>query len=199
MDIKKLIGPLAALVMMMGATTAKAEGLSYDYLEFGYSSVDISGIDGDGFGIGASFGMSESVFAQLSYSSLESEDLDIGFGPGTITISGFTLGVGWHTAMSERTDFIVGLGYITGELESSIPGASGTLDNDATTLSVGFRGLATDNLELSGGLMYLSGDGSSDTTWQVGGLYNFGKMGVGVSYSDDEDVEQMVVGLRLNF
>jgi len=190
---------LFALSFAFVAAPAHADGLDYSYAEVGYISADIAGIDGDGFGVGASFAVSDAVFAKVSYSSIESEDLNIGFGWGTVTISGFAIGAGWHTPVSESADFVIGLGYSSGELESSIPGISGALDTDATSLTAGLRGLVTERVELFGNLSYIDADGGSDTTWDVGGLVHLGTVSVGLSYTDDEDVEQLVVGLRFGF
>ena len=184
-----MLRSLTVLFLLVLATSASAE-FDYDFFEVTYAEVEFDDIDvdGDGLGIGGSYSLNEDVFVFGSY---QGADLDFG-----IDASTFTVGVGYHTGVSEVVDLVANVSYQFVEID--IPGF-GDEDDDGFGLGVGLRYAAARNLELSAGINYVDlGDGGDDTTLSAGALYNFTDAftaGVGTSFGDDVDAIALIARL----
>lgn len=189
---RKLLGLTLVLVL----SPAMADGLSYNYIQLGYQKADLDddlagiSIDGDGYGISGSFEVGESFFIGAGYSAL---DFDFG-----VDLDQLSIGGGYHTGLSDRSDFFATISYI--RAEASVSGF-GSLDEDGYGVSVGIRGLLTDNVELNGSIAYSDlGDGADGTAFGVGALYSFTEnFALGFDVSTDDDVTMYGVGARFYF
>ena len=189
---RKLLGFTLVLVL----SPAMADGLSYNYIQLGYQKADLDddlagiSIDGDGYGISGSFEVGESFFIGAGYSAL---DFDFG-----VDLDQLSIGGGYHTGLSDRSDFFATISYI--RAEASVSGF-GSLDEDGYGVSVGIRGLLTDNVELNGSIAYSDlGDGADGTAFGVGALYSFTEnFALGFDVSTDDDVTMYGVGARFYF
>ena len=175
-------------VLLLSAS-ASAE-FDYSFFEFTYADIEFDDIDvdGDAFGIGASYELNEDVYIFGGY---QSADLDF-----SVDATTFGLGVGYHTALSDRADLVANVSYQFVELD--IPGF-GDEDDDGFGLGVGVRFAATPQVELNGGINYVDfGDGGDDTSLSAGALYNFTDAftaGVGASFGDDVTTIALVARL----
>ncbi len=187
---RKLLGT----ALLVFAFPAFAGDLSYNYIQLGYQKYDFdedlvpgSSIDGDGFGIGGSFEIGESWFVGVSYSKVDF-DFDI-------ELDQVGAGVGWHTAMSNNTDFYATLQYV--RAEASVPGFS--VDEDGFGATIGVRGMVSDKVELGGSIGYVDlGDAGDGTSFSANVLYNFtDNFAAGLLLGTDEDATSYGAGIRL--
>ncbi len=186
--MKKIIAALtcAAIPMM-----SSAEEPRYTYLEGGYQAIDLDDldVDGDGFGIGGSLGITDRVHLKAAYS-----DLDLDFG---IDVSSYELGIGGSLPLSEPVHLVGEVGYTKSELDSSIIDA----DDDGYFLSGGFRWMASPQFELNAFINYVDLDDSGDdTSLSVGALYSItDDLAVGAGIDRSDDVTGYSIGLRYYF
>ena len=178
------------------ALPAFAGDISYNYIELGYQKIDIDDpgfgfdVDGDGFGIAGSFEVGESAFVEVSYSQA---DFDIGI--ETIDLDEIAAGIGWHTTMSNNSDFYALLQYI--RAEASLTGFD-SIDEDGIGFEIGVRGMVTDNIELAGSIAYVDlGDAGDGTSFGAQMLYEFTEnFAAGVFLDFEEDASSYGAGVR---
>lgn len=187
--LRKIFGLSLALL----ALPAFADDISYNYMELGYQKIDIDDpglgfdVDGDGFGVAGSFEVGESLFVGLSYSQA---DFDFG-----IDLDQMAAGLGWHTTLSNNSDFYALLQYV--RAEASLSGFP-SVDEDGIGATIGVRGMVTDSLELAGSLGYVDlGDAGDGTTFGVQLLYSFTEnFAAGVFLDIEEDATGYGAGVR---
>ena len=176
------------------ALPAFAGDISYNYVELGYEKIDIDDpglgfdVDGDGFGVGGSFEIGESWFVAISYSQA---DFDFG-----VDLDQFAAGVGWHTLMSNNSDFYAQLQYV--RAEASVSGF-GSVDEDGIGAEIGIRGMVRDKLELGGSIGYVDlGDAGDGSSFGAHLLYNFTQnFAAGLFVELEEDATGYGAGIRL--
>lgn len=182
-----------ALCLLAFSTTAVAEGPNWTFIQGDWLQIEIddpSGdADGDGFGIGGSFEVGDSFHILASYGSA---DLDFG-----IDFDQFTIGGGWHTGLTENTDFFANLAYT--RLEASALGVS--VDDDGFAAQIGVRGMASPSVELSAAITQTELDDSGgDTSFSAGGWYHFNdSFAVGLEAETGDDVTVWGLGFRAYF
>lgn len=191
--VKKL---LVGTALVFALSPALAGDLSYNYVELGYQKAELDDnlagfdVDGDGFGIRGAFEVSENWFITASYSALE---FDFG-----VDLDQLSFGGGYHTAISDRTDLVVTLSYLSAEVSAS---GFGSVDEDGYGASVGLRSMLSDQLELHAGIGYSDlGDGADGTAFSGGALYSFtDNFALGLEIGIDEDVTMYGLGARFYF
>lgn len=182
---------LAALLAL--ASPALADGPSYNYLEAGFSQIDLDDdivdVDGDGFAIGGSFEVGDQLFVFVDYGS---SDLDF-----DIDLDELMIGLGFHTPMSDNVDFVAKIAYAS--IEASAFGFS--VDDDGFGASVGLRGMVSERVELEGSIDYVDfGDGGDDTSVSAAGWYEFtDSFALGLQVGVGDDVTRYGIGARLYF
>jgi len=190
---KKLLLGIALTYFL---SPAFASDLSYNFVEIGYVDAELDdgvpgfSFDGDGFGIGGSFEVGENWFVAANYSTL-------GFDFG-IDLDQFSVGGGYYFGMSERTDLVATLSYLSAEISAS---GFGSDNADGYGVSIGVRSMLTDNVELNGSIGYSDlGDGADGTAFSAGALYSFtDNFALGFDIGIDEDVTLYGLGGRFYF
>ncbi len=181
--MNRFVSFLLLMVFSAGAAAQGADGsqgLNYTYAEIGYGQVnfDSPDIDGDGFGIGGSYALTEQFHLLANYSTA---DLDF-----DIDYTDFSVGFGFNSPISDTIDVVATLSYVYVELDAS---GFGSADDNGLGGGLGLRALVNPQIELFGGVEYIDlSDSGSDTSLGAGARYNFNEqfaVGFAGNWSDD--------------
>jgi len=186
---------LAVGILLLSGGPVLADGLSYSYIQAGYQDVSIDlgngpDIDGDGYSVAGSVAIADDWFIFAGYSALEFESI--------VDLDQLSVGGGYHSAISSKTDWYATLAYLDASLETDFFGSA---DDSGYGVSVGLRSMVSPSLELYGSVAYSDlGDGIDGTAFGAGLWYNVsGNLALGLGASFDEDATSYGVGLRLYF
>lgn len=183
---------IVLLALLAAPGLALADGFSYDYLQLSYGQVDFDNvsIDGDGFGVDGSFGITESLNIIGGYQTTDFDSL--------ADANQLQVGLGVHTPISETLDVVAAVSYINVDVDTFL-GPAG--DDDGFGLTAGVRAAITSKMEANAGISYVDFDNSGDETGFGGSvLYNFTDVfsaGLGASWSDDTST--FSIGGRMYF
>lgn len=179
------------VALMLGASgTALADGVSYNYLEGIYGYTDVKGVGGheDSFTVGGSYGFGESFFGFGDISTWDG-------GAGNKGTHG-SLGLGWHTGLTDTVDFLAGVSF-------NLIDPKGGSSETGYGANIGLRGRMGMNVELNGGVNYYDfGQGLDGFDFGVGGRYYFNdafSTGLGFAMDDEGDAKTISVVLRYDF
>ena len=178
-------------------STVNADTFSYSYIEGGIGDY-IDDAEDPTFLIGGSYNLSSNfnLLGDYSTTTLASE------GSVDLDYDTIALGVGFHTPMNEKTDFIASLKYVSIDLSVTSGFASAEVaDADGYSIGAGVRHELSDKVEANLGLDYTEIDDASETTITVGGRYFFNeKLSAALSYQSGEDDNDGIAGtIRYNF
>jgi predicted nucleotidyltransferase len=212
---------LAAMLAAAPFVASAADnGLSYTYVEGGYTQARIDhdedellgDFDADGGYLRGSFGISKSVYLFGSYARGEDNDtvsVDLGLDEDVqvkvddeLTTTEF--GVGFHSALGERVDFIGELAYFRMEEDFKVS-AEGESETDSWHVnggraSVGVRG-GSEHVEGWVKVGYLdASDFSGNFVGGIGGQYKFNPTWSVVGEVEVfDDLSRYMVGVRASF
>lgn len=214
---------VAALAALLPATAIASEGMSYTYLEAGWAQADMDDdfyedpkLDGEY--VRGSIAVSRGFHAFGSWSRVELDDRT---GPRMlgrdITLTQTELGMGFHTSMNERVDFIADIAWVRAKLDRNltvsypyfprpgVPLGSLTFTNDSDVdfgrAMAGVRARPLGKVEgwIKGG--YQKGS-DVDGGWvgTVGAQFSFTPTwGLVAEYQGMENLNQLTVGVRTSF
>jgi hypothetical protein len=192
-----IIGSLAALALTGPAIAA--DGFSYSYVELAWVNSELSDldIDGDGFGLKGSFEFTPALHA---FAQLSDTDYDTGFG-ASVSGENMELGVGYAWSMSPRMDIVGKFSFVQQEIDIDVPGFGGSFEDDGFALGGYVRGKPIEQLELTGGLDFVDMDlGGSDEYFTLCARYFFTKMfAAGLDLRLNSDDTTYMLGGRFNF
>ncbi|HAI47912.1 hypothetical protein D3C87_315570 [compost metagenome] len=212
--MRKILLAVALLATAPFAASA-ADGLSYTYVEAGWTQMDTND-DGfndpkiDGGYIRGSFAIAPQVhvFGAWSYMS-KKYHYDYGRYEADLKLelNQPELGIGYHMPMSDRVDFTADIAWVRQNVEAtvSIPGFGTGSDKDHTNAgraTLGLRGKPSPRTEAWAKAGYLDGGNDFEGTWvgNLGGKVDFtptwGLVGEVQAY---RDVTQFSVGVRASF
>ena len=174
--------------LMLSSATAMAEGPSYSYIQALYQEVDTDLGDGDGFAVAGSIAINDSWFAFADYGSAEIDSLfDFDF-------DRWAIGAGWHSAISETTDWFVTASYVDAEISAG----GGSFSESGLGASIGVRSMMNPKLELAGSVVY--SDPEEETGVRAELWYTVtGNLALGAMATFGDDIDTLGVGLRLYF
>ncbi len=184
---KKLAATLGLATVLLTPLTALADDISYTYVEVDYIRIDPdSGGSENGWDINGNLSLGDSWYLTGSYGSV-----DLG-GPD---FERFSAGLGWHTSISERTDFLVEGSYERAEI--------GIFDENGYSAAIGLRSNINEHLELGAKVGYIDfGDDADGFAASVNALFKINQTwGVNLAYETDEDIDVDIlsVGVRARF
>ena len=181
--------------LMLSSAVAMADGPSYSYIGANYQEVDVDlgggfDVDGDGYGVNGSAEIGESWYVFVDYSTFDFESV--------VDINSLSVGAGYHSAISEKTDWFGTLGYVDQEVDVS---GLGSFSEDGFGASLGVRSMVNPKLELYGAVGYVDlGAGADGTSFAAGLWYTVsGNLALGLGFDTDDDVTGYGVGIRLYF
>ncbi len=189
---------LAAAVIAMPVTSF-AEGLSYNYIEGGYLTLepDDTNVDFDGFRAKISGLVSESIYLFGSYATAESDRV----AGAKLSSDTITAGLGWRTALGTATDLNLEAAYVYAESELKDAGAlSGSEDDNGFGLTAGVRHLFSPNFEMGGSVNYVDIADDDSTSFTANALLHLTPaFSLGGAYTFGDDADGWTVGVRFNF
>jgi Ax21 family sulfation-dependent quorum factor len=183
--MKRSLIALTLLAALPLAATA-AEGVSYTYVEGGYSATDTDFGDADGFAINGSGAIAPNFHLFGGYSGQETDDF-------SLDVDQWRAGIGYNHEISPRADLLTRVAYERTEVEG---------DNfDGYSVEAGVRGALTTNLEGYALAGYEDGDEfDGDFYGRVGGQVKFNPtwgLAGDVKFADGDT--QYFIGPRITF
>ena len=185
MDLKMKKVVLGSVLLLAMSSIQAAEAPRWDSAALSYQSMNLDGDKFTGFGFSGSKLLGTNVFLNGSVTNVSGEINSSDWDYKTKSV-----GLGYRTALSEKTEFYGVVSYEDVELAGSFGWFSQSASDNGVGLAVGVRSMKTDKLELNGGFKYIDIAEESDTALSLGALYNFTKQfsaGVGITKSDDID------------
>ena len=195
--IKKtlIVGALSSIVSW-SALSADSP-LSYSHAGVGYMTGDIADVDFSGFGVYGSYALNDSFFVIGDYTSISSDDsFDFGFGVDDIEATQINVGFGFHTPISDATDFVATLSYADAEVEFF----DLTEDGNGYIMSAGVRAKPTQEIELQAFLNYADIEDGSETGYLLGARYfTMPTLSLGLNYGSSDDFDSFSFDVRFDF
>jgi opacity protein-like surface antigen len=192
---RALLGLALAALLPVSAQAADATGISYNYVEAGYTSADVAEGDFDGFSLAGSIGFAEHWYGSATYRQVDDNDYDVTLDQGSINL-------GWHTAIQQNVDFFAELGYVNMGVDIE------DFDNESENgyrAGLGIRGMVAPNFELNGKVSYTDiSELDGEFGVGVGAVWHFNPTwGVTASYEHtellDEGMDIWGLGIRASF
>jgi opacity protein-like surface antigen len=187
--MKALVGSFLLAAMPLAAQAA--DGMSYSYVDLGYTEIDIDGApSGDGLGLRGSVGFADNFFAYADYATYNF--------PGSVDVDLYSVGLGGRIPLSDMVDLVGRAAYA--KVDASAGGGLSAND-DGYQVAAGLRAEVADGFELEGNVIYTDFGGSSDDTEvAVGGRYFFtDNFAVGAEYRTGSDADTLFAGVRFAF
>ena len=195
--IKKtlIVGALSSIVSW--SALAADSPLSYNHAGVGYMTGDIADVDFSGFGVYGSYALNDSFFVIGDYTSISSDDsFDFGFGVDDIEATQINVGFGFHTPISDATDFVATLSYADAEVEFF----DLTEDGNGYIMSAGVRAKPTQEIELQALLNYADIEDGSETGYLLGARYfTMPTLSLGLNYGSSDDFDSFSFDVRFDF
>jgi hypothetical protein len=195
-QMKKKLGQTLALAftanLALAGVTNAAE-LDYNYGELRWVDTELDAgpfdVDGDGFEIGGSMELAQSVHIFGNFRTLD-------FGSG-IDASAFEIGGGYAMPLNNGADLVARLSYIDGEID----GPGGDADDSGFGFSAGARRMFTSQIEGRAFVNYQDLDESgSEVGFEIAGDYFLNdQVALGGSLELGDDVTTWTLGARWYF
>ncbi|MGB7214937.1 MAG: outer membrane beta-barrel protein [Gammaproteobacteria bacterium] len=192
MRLKPLLFAGALLPLAASAQEA-ARDFDYTFVEVQYVDTELDtgpfDVDGDGLELRGSLLLTDQVFLQARYNSLD-------YGQG-IDVTSYAVGAGVRFGLKPELDLTADLSWVSSELDRPV---LPDIDDDGFELGVGLRARVHDAIEAEAGIRHIDLDDDSDTYLTLGGRYYFTKnvaAGLGLTLNDDST--GWSVGLRAQF
>lgn len=183
---------------LLSLTNASADTFNYNYAQAGYSFINDSDID-QGIKISGSYDVAYNINVLGSYFVSTSSDSKIA---DDVNLDAYTLGVGYHTDISDSTDLLAEIGLINTNTDVKIGSKKTNIDNSGYTLSVGARHRLQNNLELQVRFDHRNTKKLTDNTFTLGSRYYFkSNWSVGLDFNTgaDDGSESITGNLRYQF
>lgn len=195
--MRKEIALGSVLALGLGGQAIAAEGFSYSNIQASFAKIDLDGLSvkGNAFGLTQSYGFTDHIYGFAGYDDASFKDEG-----DRLSMKAWTLGVGYHWALSPTVDLVTGVSFVDNKL--TVDGGEGlALGAHGFGGTVGVRGRIGEKLELSGGVDYVDlGGGADSTTFSIGGDYYFvPAFAAGLHLSHNSDGDTFGVTLRYDF
>jgi len=187
----------ALALLCLSGTYANANTFNYNYAQASYSFINDFDID-QGFKLSGSYDVAYNINVLGSYflSTSTADDKRID------NLDVYTLGVGYHSDISDATDVLAEIGLFNSNVDGKIGATKFNRDNAGYTLSVGVRHKLQDNIELHARFDHRNSDDVTDNTFTLGSRYYFkSNWSVGAEFNTgaDDGSESITGDLRWQF
>ncbi|WP_313140432.1 hypothetical protein [Stenotrophomonas sp.] len=203
---------IVAALLAAAPFSASADGLSYTYVEGGWTQfqTDDDLLDDpklDGGYVRGSFALAEQVhvFGAWNYAS---KSYNYDYGHAKLELNQPELGIGYHMPFSERVDYTADIAWVRQQAEITVDSDIYNVrlrNKDHTNLvraTMGLRGKPSAMTEAWIKAGYMDGGNNFEGTWvgTLGGQINFTKTwGLVGEISGYRDVTQFSAGVRASF
>jgi len=182
---------------LFGLSGAYANTFNYNYAQASYSFINDFDID-QGFKLSGSYDVAYNINVLGSYflSTSTADDKRID------NLDVYTLGVGYHSDISDATDVLAEIGLFNSNVDGKIGATKFNRDNAGYTLSLGVRHKLQDNIELHARFDHRNSDDVTDNTFTLGSRYYFkSNWSVGAEFNTgaDDGSESITGDLRWQF
>jgi hypothetical protein len=206
---------ILALALAAAPFAASADGHSYTYVEGGYAQLNqelpqVEGFHIDDVGAGGFFvgGSAELGDTFHLFGSYRKGDDDVGvsaplvghLGDAGIDMSQGIVGLGYHHGLSQRTDLLAEVSYLSTEIDVEDDG-EGSMDGDDFRVAVGVRHLIANNVDIWAKGNFTDGDVYDSAFSATLGLqYHLTPMwGIVGEAELGSEFSQVPVGMRASF
>ncbi|HET9679775.1 MAG TPA: outer membrane beta-barrel protein [Gammaproteobacteria bacterium] len=167
---------IALAMLALTPFAAQASNFSYSYVEGGYADFD----DTDGLWVGGGYEFMPNFHVVGDLYSLDEADI-------------MEVGVGYHTAISDKADVYGNLKLVNFEV--------GPFDDDGLGLEGGVRFALAPRFELGGGIRYYSFDEfDSESNLFVRGAFDVASnLAISLEVETGDIMDKMLLGARLSF
>ena len=196
----KLLSAMVAASLALPLAAAAADNVTYSYADLAYVTTDIDGVERGVSTALRCVARSKSP-TRRSCSAPTPTRVPSPAAP-TSTITTFTLGGGYAWSLSDSADLYGKLGYVSSEVEVSVPGLGGfSVDDDGFLLGVGLRGRVSQQFELEGAVNYTDySDSGDDTSLGAAARWFFTDQFSAFAEGEfGDDVTSYGIGMRWNF
>ena len=193
---------LLAVAMLLPASNAMSEDISFDYIQIAYisSTVDLGAsideVEGDGIGFALSLSFEPAFAMRLAVSSTTFDTFQ---GAGVDTAKTTALGVTAHTPVASGTEIFGNLSVVKAVITAT-DGVTSTSDTDfGAAVDVGLRHRFAEVFEVGFGASHMNVFGSTVNTYKVNTRFYFYKnASVGLGYTESDDVSTIVLSARMD-
>lgn len=188
---------ISVLALSSSLTSAHANNFNYNYAQIGYSFINDFKVD-QGVVVSGSYDVGYNVNVLGSYfisTSSEAKNPDV-------DLDVYTLGVGYHSDISDTTDVIGEIGLFNSNAKAKIGNLSINSDNSGYTLSVGVRHKLQENIELQARFDHRNSNDITDNGITLGGRYTFKpnwSAGLDFNTGANDGAEAIIGSLRWQF
>ena len=191
--MKRSLLALTLLAALPFAASA-AEGVSYSYVEGGYTATDTDFGDADGFSVNGSGAIAPNFHVFGGYTRQTTDDFtDLGIRFPGVDVDQYRVGVGYNHEISPRMDLLTRVAYERTEV--------GSEDLDGYSVEAGVRGALSPMIEGYALAGYEDGsDFDGDFYGRVGGQVKFNPtwgLSGDVKFADGDT--QYFIGPRITF
>jgi Ax21 family sulfation-dependent quorum factor len=169
--MKKSLLALTLLAAVPFAASA-AEGVSYNYVEGGYSATNVNGPDADGWALKGSVAVHPNFHVFADYTSQEVDDVNVDFDQ-------WRIGLGYNHELSQRVDLLTRVAYEKAKTDAFNVGSVRfpSLSADGYSVEVGVNSALITN-RLNGYALAGYEDGGSDYDGEF-----YGRLGAQVKFT----------------
>lgn len=195
----KRIALFCAGLCLSAPTLAATVG--WNYVEGGYTRIDIDGDGGDstpdGFVFEGAMGFGDYVFGRVKHQATSDSDSGV-----DVDVDFTSVGIGYRFAASSSTDYYIVGSFERIGLEASGYGMSDSDSGNGFGAYAGIRSMLTESLEVHGELGYINVDDYdiSDVSIEAGAHYYLApQFAAGLSYKRFDDFGMLNATVRYRF
>lgn len=170
----------------------------WNYVEGSIESLSVDDSDDIkplGFGLSASYLITDNIFVDGSYSRLSDDVGDV-----DVDLTTFDLNIGYRYGLTSSTDVYGSLGYLSADIEARSPFGRSGEDDDGLAYKVGLRSKLNEQFEVDASVSHERLGDFSDNLLALSGHYYINEQfAIGTSIKTNGDDEQLALSVRYAF